>query len=52
MVRVDADRVDLEVEGEVAAIGSSKLVLVEVGPAPDPGVDDVREAFATGDLLG
>ena len=51
MVGVDADGVDLQVEGKVAALGSSKLVLVEVGPAPDPSVDDVRKALTTGNLL-
>lgn len=50
VVRVDAHGVTLEVEGVLAELDVFQLVLVEVWPAPDTGVDDVREALATCDL--
>ena len=48
MVGIDADVVELEVEGKGADGHVLEFVLVEVGPAPQAGVDDVREAFAAG----
>lgn len=45
VVRIDADRVALQVEGELAELDVFQLVLVQVGPAPDAGVNDVREAL-------
>ena len=45
VVGVDAHVVVLEVEGVLAELDVLQLVLVEVGPAPQPGVDHVGEAF-------
>lgn len=51
VVRIDANGIGLEVERKIAALGTTKLVLVEVWPAPDPGVDDVGKAFPASDLM-
>jgi hypothetical protein len=51
MVRVDTDGISLQVEGEVAALGTPKLVLVKVRPSPDSSVNDVRKTFPSGDLF-
>ena len=50
MVGVDADAVLLQIKGILAVLDVLQLVLVQVWPAPDPGVDDVGEAFAPCDL--
>ena len=50
MVRVDADGVRLEVEGVLAVLDLLQLVLVQVGPPPDAGVDHVREPFPARNL--
>ena len=51
MVGIDAHEVlVLVVEAEGAKVHLLQLVLVEVRPAPDAGVDDVGEAFAAGNL--
>lgn len=50
MVRIDTDRVRLQIKRVLAVFHLLQLVLVEIRPAPDPGVDDVREAFSTGHL--
>ena len=50
VVGVDADRVALEVEGELAELDVLELVLVQVGPPPDACVDDVRETLPSGHL--
>ena len=50
MIRIDTNGIGLKVERKVATLGATKLVLVEVRPAPDPSVDDVGKAFPTGDL--
>ena len=47
MVRVDADGVRLEVEGVLAVLDLLQLVLVQVGPPPNPGVDHVWKPLAT-----
>ncbi len=50
MVGVDANRVGLEVEPELAVFDLFELILVEVWPPPYPSVYHVREPFATGNL--
>lgn len=45
VVGVDTHVVTLEVKGKLAAFDVLQLVLVQVGPAPQPCVDDVGEAF-------
>ena len=51
MVGVDAHEVlVLVVESVLAVVHLLQLVLVQVGPAPDPGVDHVREALAASNL--
>ena len=50
VVGVDADRVGLEVEGVLAVLDLLQLVLVQVGPPPDAGVDHVREPFPARNL--
>ena len=39
-----------KVQGYLKASNLFQLVLVQVGPPPDPGVDDVREALPAGHL--
>jgi len=51
VVGIHAHRVALEIEGEGAVLDMLELILVQVGPAPNPGVDHVRKALATGYLL-
>lgn len=50
VVRVDADGVRLEVEGVLAVLDLLQLVLVQVGPPPDAGVDHMREPFPARNL--
>lgn len=51
MVGVDADAVVLEVKRKLAELDVLQLVLVQVRPTPQPGVDHVGEAFAPSHLL-
>lgn len=51
MVGVDADLVLLGLEGEFAVIDRPQLVVgLQVRPAPQATVDDVRKTFPVGDL--
>jgi hypothetical protein len=51
VIWVDADEVlVLVVEAVLAILGLLKLVLVEVGPAPDFSVDDVGESLSASNL--
>lgn len=50
VVRVHAHAVRFQIEGELAVLDLLELVLVKVGPSPDPGVDDMRKSFPCGDL--
>ena len=50
MVGVHTDAVRLQVECELAVLDLLELVLVQVGPAPDPGVDNMRKPFSSGNL--
>ena len=50
MVGVHTDAVRLQVECELAVLDLLELVLVQVGPAPDPGVDNMRKPFSAGNL--
>lgn len=52
MVRVDAHAVILEVEGVLAELDVLQFVLVEVRPAPQPRVNDVRETLPARHLRG
>lgn len=52
VVRVDAHAVILQVEGVLAELDVLQLVLVEVRPAPQPRVDDVRETLPARHLRG
>ena len=51
VVRVDADLHLLGGEGVLAELqGLQFVVRLEIGPAPDPAVDDVGETFPVGNL--
>ena len=50
VVGVHTDAVRLQVECELAVLDLLELVLVQVGPAPDPGVDHMGKAFSPGNL--
>lgn len=50
MVRVDAHVVNLEVERILAVFDVLQLILMQVGPAPQAGVDHVGEALTPGNL--
>lgn len=51
VVWVDAHFVLLRVEGELAQLHRPQLMVgLQVGPAPQTAVDDVREAFSVGNL--
>ena len=47
VVRVDTHAVTLEVKGVLAELCVPKLVLVQVRPAPDLGIDDVGKPLTT-----
>lgn len=51
MIRVHADRVAFEIEGELAELDVLQLILVKVWPAPYARVDHVGKAFAPSHLL-
>ena len=50
MVGVHTHAVRLQVECELAVLDLLELVLVQIGPAPDPGVDNMRKPFSAGNL--
>lgn len=50
MIGVDAHIVTLEVKGKLAAFDVLQFILVQVGPPPQPCVDNVGEAFTPSDL--
>ena len=50
MVGVHAHRVGLEIEGVLAILHLLQLILVQVWPAPDPGIDHMWKAFSPSDL--
>lgn len=50
MVRVDADTLTLEIKRILTESGVSKLILVQVGPAPYSGINHMRKAFPTSHL--
>jgi len=50
VVRVDADAVRLQIKCILTVLYILQLVLVEVGPPPDPGVDYMRESLPCGHL--
>lgn len=50
MVGVDTHVVTLEVEGILAVFDMLQFILMQVGPPPQPGVDNMREPFTSGDL--
>ena len=50
VVRVDADTVRLQIKCILTVLYILQLVLVEVGPPPDPGVDYMWESLPCGHL--
>lgn len=50
MIRIDTDRVTLEVKGKLTELYMFQFVLVQVRPAPDPRIDDVRESLPASHL--
>ncbi len=50
MVRVDADTVAFEVKGILTELRMTKLILVEVRPTPNSGIDDVGKPLSTSNL--
>ena len=50
MVWVHTHTVALEVKGVLAELDIAQLILVQVRPSPNPGVDHVRKAFSPGNL--
>lgn len=51
VVGVDAHTVTLEVESILAELGVAELILVEVRPSPDPGVDHMGKTLPSSDLI-
>lgn len=51
VVRVDTHVVSLEVERILAVLDVLQLILMQVGPAPQAGVDNMGEAFTPGNLV-
>lgn len=45
MIGVDTHIVALEVKGKLAAFDVLQLILMQVGPPPQPCVDNVGETF-------
>ena len=50
MIRVDAHVVELEIERVEAHGKVFELVFVQIGPAPEASVNDVRKALSAGHL--
>ncbi len=51
VVGVNADFILLEVEGVLAGLDGTQLVMaVQVGPSPQAAVDDMRKSFAVRNL--
>lgn len=50
MIGVDTHVVTLEVEGKLAVFDMLQFVLMQVGPPPQPGIDDMRESFTSSHL--
>ena len=50
MVRVDTNRICLEVKTELAVLDLLQLIFVKVGPAPDAGVNHMGKSFTTSNL--
>ena len=50
VIRIHANGVGLQVERVLAVLHLLQLVLVQVRPAPDPGVDHMGKAFSPGNL--
>lgn len=46
MVWIYAHGVAFEVERKLAELDVLQLILMQIGPTPNPGVDDVRETFS------
>ena len=51
VVRVDTHAIALEVKSILAEFGMAELVLVEVRPSPDPGVDHMGKTLPSSDLI-
>ena len=52
MIGVHADIVALQVKGKLTVFDVLQLILVQVGPSPQPGVDHMRESFTSSHLDG
>lgn len=50
MIGVDAHIVTLEVKGKLAVFDMLQFILMQVRPPPQPGIDDMREAFTSSHL--
>lgn len=50
MIWVDAHTVTLEVKGELAVFDVLQFILMQIRPAPQSGVDYMREAFSSSHL--
>ena len=50
VIRIHANGVGLQVERVLAVLHLLQLVLVQIRPAPDPGVDHMGKAFSPGNL--
>lgn len=50
VVRIDTDLVALEVKGVLAELGVFQLILVQVWPPPESGIDDMRKALPSSHL--
>ena len=51
VVWVDAHTIALEVKSILAEFGMAELVLVEIRPSPDPGVDHMGKTLPSSDLI-
>jgi hypothetical protein len=50
MIRIDAYRVTLEIKRVLAVLEMFELVLMQIRPAPDARINDMREPFASCNL--
>lgn len=47
MIRVDTYAVTLQIKGKLAVFDMLQLILVEIRPSPQTGIDDMRETLAS-----
>ena len=50
VVRIDAHLITLQVKGVLTELGMLQLILVQIWPPPQPGIDDMWESLPASNL--